>query len=274
MSKTEERMLELLADQAIAGLDAGEQQELSALQSENPELVGDQSFDAAAAAFNLASIQETDEIPDSLLNKLREDATGFFGEEDEQEEDIESTVREVVFEKPTSYLAQWLGWAVAGFASIALAAILWVGGIPTSETAQTPPPETKPPTAVEKRESLLAAAPEMMRLTWDSPDKDVTVSGDVVWNEEKQEGYMKFSGLPVNDRDKEAYQLWIFDEAQSDETPVDGGVFDITKEGEVIVPIDAKIAVTGAKMFAVTVERPGGVVVSKREKIVALAKLS
>ena len=85
---------------------------------------------------------------------------------------------------------------------------------------------------------------------------------------------MKFSGLPVNDKDKETYQLWIFDEAQGDETPVDGGVFDISKEGEVIVPIDAKIAVTGAKMFAVTVERPGGVVVSKREKIVALAKLS
>ena len=52
---------------------------------------------------------------------------------------------------------------------------------------------------------------------------------------------------------------------------VDGGVFDVTSTGEVIVPITAKLRVDDATLFAVTVEQPGGVVVSKREHIVVAA---
>ena len=39
-------------------------------------------------------------------------------------------------------------------------------------------------------------------------------------------------------------------------------MFDVTKDGEVIIPIDAKLAVASPAAFAITVERPGGVVVS------------
>jgi hypothetical protein len=56
-----------------------------------------------------------------------------------------------------------------------------------------------------------------------------------------------------------------------DPAPVDGGVFDVTSAGEVIVPISAKLPVSGAVLFAATVEAPGGVVVSKRERIVVTA---
>ena len=48
-------------------------------------------------------------------------------------------------------------------------------------------------------------------------------------------------------------------------------VFDVTSTGEVIVPINPKLHVTDATLFAVTVERPGGVVVSMRERIVVTA---
>ena len=37
------------------------------------------------------------------------------------------------------------------------------------------------------------------------------------------------------------------------------------------MPIDAKLDVGSAGLFAVTVEKPGGVVVSGRERIVAVA---
>jgi hypothetical protein len=40
-----------------------------------------------------------------------------------------------------------------------------------------------------------------------------------------------------------------------------------------VVPINAKIRVTEPTMFAVSIEKPGGVVVSKREHIVATARL-
>ena len=97
------------------------------------------------------------------------------------------------------------------------------------------------------------------------------IAGDVVWSDEKQKGYMRFRGLPANDKTKETYQLWIFDKVQDKATPIDGGTFDVDASGEIVIPIDAKLRAVEPGMFAVTVERPGGVVVSKREKIVALA---
>ena len=85
---------------------------------------------------------------------------------------------------------------------------------------------------------------------------------------------MRFVGLPKNDPRVEQYQLWIFDPAQSEATPVDGGVFDVDDRGEVIVRIDPKLKITGPTLFAVTIEKPGGVVVSDRSRLVLIAKPS
>ncbi|MEQ1644812.1 MAG: anti-sigma factor, partial [Pyrinomonadaceae bacterium] len=76
-----------------------------------------------------------------------------------------------------------------------------------------------------------------------------------------------------NDADKTCYQLWIFDKTQDKATPIDGGTFDVKTEGEVVIPITAKLKALGPEMFAITIEKQGGVVVSKREKIAALAKV-
>ena len=103
--------------------------------------------------------------------------------------------------------------------------------------------------------------------------KDIKVTGDIVWSDSKQQGYMRFRGLPANDATKTCYQLWIFDQTQDKATPIDGGIFDVASNGEVIVPINAKLTAVKPEMFALTVERHGGVVVSKREKIAALAKV-
>ena len=84
---------------------------------------------------------------------------------------------------------------------------------------------------------------------------------------------MRFRGLPKNDGSKETYQLWIFDKTQKKETPIDGGTFDVTTDGEVIIPINAKLKAQGPALFAITIEKPGGVVVSDRKKLAALAKV-
>ena len=97
----------------------------------------------------------------------------------------------------------------------------------------------------------------------------------MVWDNETQTGYLRFSGLAANDPGTFQYQLWIFDAEQDERYPIDGGVFDIPAgQSEVIIPIDPKIAVKSPMMFAVTMEKPGGVVVSGREHIVALAKVA
>ena len=74
------------------------------------------------------------------------------------------------------------------------------------------------------------------------------------------------------DPDLLAFQEAGFDGKRDQAHPVDGGVFDVV-DCEVVVPIRAAIRVFEPKLFAVTVERPGGVVVSKRERIVLTAAL-
>jgi hypothetical protein len=106
--------------------------------------------------------------------------------------------------------------------------------------------------------------------------KELAITGDVVWSDARQEGYLRFRGLPANDPKRYQYQLWIFDAGRDERFPVDGGVFDIarvTADGDVIVPIRAKLPVGRPGLFAVTRERPGGVVVSDRKEIACLAKV-
>lgn len=101
-----------------------------------------------------------------------------------------------------------------------------------------------------------------------------SVTGEVVWSDAKQSGFMRFLGLAKNDVTKLQYQLWIFDADRDERYPVDGGVFDVNADtGEVIVRIDPKIKVNKATLFAVTAERPGGVVVSTRERLIVVAKV-
>ena len=89
------------------------------------------------------------------------------------------------------------------------------------------------------------------------------VQGNVVWNDDRQEGYMLLTGMPVNDPATSQYQLWVID-PDRDGNPVDGGVFDIPAGvSNVVIPIDAKLAVNDPVAFAITREQPGGVVVSK-----------
>ena len=81
---------------------------------------------------------------------------------------------------------------------------------------------------------------------------------------------MCFVGMPVNDPTVEQYQLWIIDPERDDE-PIDGGVLDITGTGEVFVAIDAKLNVIEPAALVITIEKPGGVVVSTQERLPLLA---
>ncbi|QQS40765.1 MAG: anti-sigma factor [Acidobacteriota bacterium] len=276
-----ERMLELLADRAIFGLDQTEKAELKRLESQFPELASDVSFERAAAAYSLSSLGKVEAMPSSLRAKIEADAAGIISREQaitavtEPERDP-APVAVVEFQKPGFSFSQWLGWGVA-FAACALLVInVWLtrSQTPSPVAEATPTPEaTREPSLIEKKRALIASAVDLVRTNWSAPTEDGEVGGEVVWSDSQQQGYMTFRGLDVNDASKEQYQLWIFDEKQDEATPVDGGVFDIDEQGEVTVPIDAKLTVDNPKMFAVTVEKPGGVVVSKREKIVAIAKV-
>lgn len=116
----------------------------------------------------------------------------------------------------------------------------------------------------------VAQSKDAIKWAWENNDGE-GVTGDVVWDTDKQLGSMKISGLPKNDPSTEQYQLWIIEE-NGREHPVDGGVFDIKDDGVVYVMMQPKLLTAKPKQFAITVESPGGVVLSKQGKLPLLAK--
>ena len=65
----------------------------------------------------------------------------------------------------------------------------------------------------------------------------------------------------------------MVDAARDERYPVDGGVFDVpATAGQVVIPVRATVPVREPLAFVVTVEKPGGAVVSGRERVVAVAR--
>ncbi|MGE0321045.1 MAG: anti-sigma factor [Polyangiaceae bacterium] len=174
---------------------------------------------------------------------------------------------------------RYLGWVAAAVALV----VAWSAfrSKPEGPVTALPPQvpsvvepvaDAAPPSVAEQRQALLDAG-KSLKLSWSATKDEAATgaSGDVVWNGAKQVGYMRFKGLKPNDPKQNQYQLWIFAKGQDERYPVDGGVFDVDSTGEVVVAIDPKIHVDDPTLFAITVEKPGGVVVSKRERIVLTA---
>ncbi|MDF1836312.1 MAG: anti-sigma factor [Planctomycetota bacterium] len=134
------------------------------------------------------------------------------------------------------------------------------------------------PTPAESMNALVAQAADLQRIPWSVTEDPLAsgASGEVIWSDELQEGYMIFQGLEPNDPALAQFQLWIFDPSRADwdTSPVDGGVFDVSASGKVVVPITARLPVQDVALFAITSEVPGGVVVSKREHLLLTAKSS
>lgn len=289
MNENKEKLLNLLADQTLFGLSETETAELENLRREFPEFQNDNSFELAAAMVNLSNLEINQTLPNHLQARILDAADSFFATTENKQEVFEFAPKQEisaqggVFSNLTEEVKvpwwSWFGWGVAALACVALAFSLWLNKTSSKpeiaknpETTQTPAPEL---TVEQKRRQLLASATDVVQTSWTEPNAkgSTQISGDVVWSDTAQKGYMRFHGLPANDRSKETYQLWIIDENQPDKYPVDGGVFDVAENGDVIIPIDAKINVKKPKMFAVTIEKPGGVVVSNREKLIAIAKV-
>lgn len=266
-----ELMLDLLLKKAVEGLSAAEQGELDMLDT---KMAADEvrSFEMTAAAINISGARVDEPLPSHLYSKILAESSDFVGAASPwppvkpKTEDGRSGF---------SWFG-WLGWAAAAAACIALAFNIWVTRAPENNLATVKPTPEVPKilTPAQMREEMLRSTVELIKANWSIGNvKEMKIEGDVVWSDKKQAGYMRFRGLPVNDKAKETYQLWIFDKTQDKATPIDGGTFDVSAEGEVVIPINAKLKAEGPALFAVTIEKPGGVVVSKREKIAALAKV-
>jgi anti-sigma-K factor RskA len=116
--------------------------------------------------------------------------------------------------------------------------------------------------------------PSAVRWPWTPTEDDHVVGevrGEAIFDPTTSKGLLVIEGLAANDPTLEQYQLWIFDASRDDRFPVDGGVFDVPADGRAVIPVAAKLSVDKPTLFAVTIEKPGGVVVSDR-RIAILAK--
>ena len=270
----EELMLDLLCRKAVYGLTDDEARQLAELERTSGRMENADSIELTVARLSLADLDHSSaEMPANLRSRIAAEAERFFDEG----ERANAGERSLPAKPAASPLFGWLGWVAAAAACIALAVNIYTtrsnppvaGNNPPLPPAQT----ARQLTPAEQRAQLIQTAPDLARGTVGPGNvKTVSPTGDVVWSDAKKAGYMRFTNLPKNDPSKETYQIWIFDETQDEKTPIDGGTFDVTADGEVVVPINAKLDPHNTKAFAVTVEKPGGVVVSKRERIVALAK--
>ncbi len=243
--KNHDRITALLTERATQGLTLDESRELGQLAAMDPSLDLD-SIDEAAAALTLALVNsEMPEMPSDLHAKLQRDAEAFW----------EPSAPIAPKPSPTPVLA-WVGWVAAAAAVLFALVLLQDDGQAVLQAEQ------------------VAQVSDAVEIAWTGTEDPLGqgVGGEVLWSDDEQRGFMRFEGLEPNDPQQQQYQLWIFDKDRSADHPVDGGVFDVPAGSDsVLVPIDAKLAVSEATLFAITLEKPGGVVVSSRERLLLTA---
>lgn len=317
-----ERLMDLLADQALFGLNESESDELEMLLKEFPNVKGDE-FELTAASILLAAQSKSsasdERLPDELRQRLadqrkyetahQERSNGKVAHRadtisnnsrlsnliandslqvgatrmesrvntEEQVERANQAVRNPKNGSPrTERAREVIAWLIAAAAMIIAFAAWFDRGQADSDTI-TP----QPVSLAELRQSLIDSREDTHILNWSINDAKFLVNegesfqGDVVWSDEAQEGFMTFNGLIANNDSDECYQLWIFDKERDERHPVDGGTFQIRNDGkETVVPINAKLSVNESTMFAITVERGSGVVVSDRSRLPLLAQVA
>jgi len=242
-TELKQRFDELDAARALGDLSPEEQAEWFQLV-ETQGFSPDGEFDLLVAGLEAAYGGVSTALPAGLIKKLQAEAE-------------HSMPQPAVAEVISFWRHPALGWAAAAGLAVAL-------------TVMNPRTETEP-SDVDLRGALLARN-DVLQWNFSGTAEFAELNGDVVWQDESQTGFMRFSGLPANDPQQSQYQLWIVD-PERDSVPVDGGVFNIPAgDGEVLVPVRAALRVSAPVAFVVTVEKPGGVVVSQQEIVAAIAQ--
>jgi anti-sigma-K factor RskA len=245
-----DRLCELLADRALGAVTADEELELEALLAAGQRVDG-LPFEMTAAVLELSMLRATDMTPMPSTVLVRIEASGAAWA---------AVTSQVVRPRRTSgriWRATVVGtpWMAAA-ACLVLAGLAWrraSGADPIAVTEKDP----------NKTVVQVAA--------WDGgPGK--SVHGRLCWSEDQQCGYLKLQGLPPNDCEHQ-YQLWIIDQRGTGER-ISGGTFNCTGSGECTVPFRPALHVQDAQEFAITMEKPGGTMMSDMSRKVAIGRCS
>jgi hypothetical protein len=282
-----DRLLELLAERALVGLDADQQRPLESLLQAHPDFDAECLDRTAALLDRAAAAGDTEPLPQQLQDRIR--AGGRLGLQTRPNAGDGSgdpsyasararTVGTAARAAQRMHRREVVAWLAAA-ACLFLAVFVWYTrptlappekspAVANSEPPATPPavdtpaPSTATLSVAQQREQLLASAPDVLHVQLVSNDSGAVASkpgGDIVWSSGRQMGYLHLQGLASNDPAQRQYQLWIIGcEASSNEI-INGGLFHVDRStGELILPIQADHFVHTPKMFVVSVEPLGG----------------
>jgi hypothetical protein len=291
----DEAMVDLLVKQVTEGLSPTEQRALDVMDSELASAYL-RDLERAAAAVTLAGSTGAEALPAALSARIAQQAAEHFAAVSNVADLSEARTAETEKarvqhstapgQSPAPLPARGRASRYGGYGWLAAAACLvlaifgWERSPPPLQPVAVepapvivpPPAQPAPPTAAEERAALLAKTDSLkIPLSATKDPAAAGVTGDVVWDPVTQRGFLHFAGLAANDPATHQYQIWIFDAERDKRYPVDGGVFDVpANAGEVIIPIRAALMVRKPAAFAVTLEKPGGAVVSGREHVIVL----
>jgi len=265
-----DELVDLLIKDATEGLTDEEKKELNMLTYEFSDF-DTQFADDAMAALTLAMVGRGERLPRHLRDNIL-DATD---EPNAVVDDNIASLEAARSRKEQKRLTRTVAASSAGWWTAAAAFVLAVAGWwprLASDTSQMT--ASREPT----RQELLASG-HAIRASWTPAAADQPLVGDVVFDPVSQRGFLTFRGIPKNDPRLAQYQLWIVDAHRKQPEPVDGGVFNVTgtpstSGNDVVIPFEAKLPIGQPAAFVVTLEQPGGVVISKQEKVLALAKVT
>ncbi len=252
---TIDRRLELLLDRTLQGLDPTEAAELARL-TPPPDHPDDLAVELAAAALDLTSFPNGNlpDLPPELATRIERNAARFLA-------DPAGRRGVSVVGRRLGRVVPWLGWVAAAASLALLVHDRGIGPRPVPVVALTDDPIPRAP-----RVQLVASTHPLAR----------GASGSLAWDGARQEGALQVAGLAPVDPASGCYQLWIFDSSRDRRYPIDGGMFTVprAKQGgsaDQVVRIHPQIPVRAATLFAITLEPPGGVVVSDRERVLLTA---
>lgn len=255
------RWQELLAGNVLGDLSPEEQVVFEAASFSEEDERSLVELEQTMANVQLAYQRPNEPMPSSLRAQIARDAEKYMSAQRDDSEDRLVSLADLQSSPKSLHRREVCAWLA--FAAAALLAIgFWASG--SSVPADL--------SVAQLRSDLINTADDVIQVDWSAGKHPFPqqVQGDVVWSNDRQAGYMRFKQMPVNDPSVQQYQLWIIDPLRDDE-PIDGGVFDVSSSGEVIVPIQAKLKVLKPAAFAITIEKPGGVVVSTQERLPLLA---
>ncbi|MDZ4828942.1 MAG: anti-sigma factor [Phycisphaerae bacterium] len=255
----DDRLVDLVLQRATCGLSSDEGIELAALllgadRGAVAEL--EAAVDALRLGLDVAEPDGADEdLPASVRDRIVQNAALASVGRDRDSLVMDGDASGVA-------VARWrrlatFGWLAAA-AAIVVAAMLWITGQSRFNTAG--------------QLAAIEAAPDRVQWAFKSQVPELAAaSGDVVWSDQLQKGFIRLRGVPANAATEKQFQLWIVD-PKRDQHPVDAGVFNVVAQAgsqasgsgtdEVVVPFSPALRVANPAAFAITAEKSGGVVVS------------